>query len=219
MKSFFLAIGFFSRLPAPKTDFTEETYRSSLKFLPLVGLIIGAILAFACIGLDALAIPHIIRGAILTGAYIFLTGGLHMDGLADSCDGIFSGKSREESLEIMRDSRIGVFGTIGIFMVGLFYFVFMAEASVFALLVFPVCGRFCCLVSASLAPYARDEGLGKETVAAAPAAIAPGIITLIAAAFLTAALQLLSPLSPLQSPLPWFSSPSALCSLPASPSS
>ncbi|MDR3363845.1 MAG: adenosylcobinamide-GDP ribazoletransferase [Clostridiales Family XIII bacterium] len=190
MKSFLLMVGFFTRLPVPRIEFTEERYRKAVKLLPLVGLALGAILVLvSAIGFVA---PPLVRGAVLTCAYIFLSGGLHFDGLADTCDGVFSGRSREQSLEIMKDSRIGVFGTLGIFMAGLSYFALFTAAPVPALLVFPVCGRACCLLSASLAPYARADGMGKTTgLAGGPAAIASAAVSLVCASFLTIPLLLL----------------------------
>ena len=164
MKSFFLMLGFFTRLPVPKVEFTEARYREAMKLVPLVGLVVGAILAGISLLLFLVQAPTLIRGAALTCVYIFLTGGLHFDGLADTCDGVFSGRTREQSLEIMKDSRIGVFGTLGIVMAALVYFAAMAEAPFAALLVFPLCGRACCLVSASAAPYARQEGMGKAAM-------------------------------------------------------
>ena len=116
-------VGFFTRLPVPKIEYSEESYSRAVKFIPLVGLVIGAILVLAELLLLALNAPALICGAILLTIYIFLTGGLHFDGLADTCDGVFSGRTREQALEIMKDSRLGVFGALGIFTVGLFYFV------------------------------------------------------------------------------------------------
>ena len=170
MKSFFLALGFFTRLPVPKTEFTEESYAKALKLAPLVGFVIGLILWLIALLFDYLEFSSLIRGAVLTGVYILLTGGLHFDGLSDTSDGMLSGRSREQSLEIMKDSRIGVFGTLAIFMAGLLYFVFMTEIIAPALIVFAVCGRACLLISASMAPYARSDGMGKAASAAGGAA-------------------------------------------------
>ena len=163
-----------------------------MKLIPLVGLVVGAILVLIAVILTCLGLQPMIRGAVLTGVYFLITGGLHMDGLADTCDGVFSGRSREQSLEIMKDSRIGVFGTLGIFMAGLLYFAFMASAPLPALLVFPVCGRACCLLSASLAPYAREDGMGKGTVdGGGRASVAAAVISIVGASFLTIPLFLL----------------------------
>ena len=186
MKSFFLMIGFFTRLPVPKVEFTEQSYQKAVKLMPLVGLVIGAILVLIVFIANLLAVPALIRGAIVLCAYIFLTGGLHFDGLADTCDGVFSGRNREQSLEIMKDSRIGVFGTLGIFMAGLFYFALFSEAHITAVLVFPVVGRACCLISASLVPYARTDGMGKATGnAGGPVSVASAVVSVVGASILT----------------------------------
>jgi len=154
--------------------------------MPLVGLVIGAILVLIQFILTWAGAPGLIRGAVLVSSYIFLTGGLHFDGLADTCDGVFSGRSREQSLEIMKDSRIGVFGTLGLFMTGIFYFAAFAEIPAIGLLVFPVCGRACCLISASIAPYAREDGMGKATsMQGGAASVISAAISLVGVSFLT----------------------------------
>jgi adenosylcobinamide-GDP ribazoletransferase len=184
--SLFIMLGYFTRLPVPKIKFTEERFMKSMLLMPLVGLVIGAILVLIRFVLLWIGAPDLISGAVLVSAYIFLTGGLHFDGLADTCDGIFSGRTREQSLEIMKDSRIGVFGTLGLFMTGLFYFASFAEIPIAGLLVFPVCGRACCLISASLAPYAREEGMGKATsMQGGAGAVASAVISLVGSSFLT----------------------------------
>ena len=185
-------IGFFTRLPVPKQEFTEERYRKAVKLMPLVGLVIGAILVLITLITDVLGGHTLLRGAIVLCAYIFITGGLHFDGLADTCDGIFSGRTREQSLTIMKDSRIGVFGTLGIFITGLFYFAFFTEAHYTAIFVFPLVGRACCLISASCAPYARVEGMGKAMgKAGGPASVAAAIISIFVASLLTVPLYIL----------------------------
>jgi len=192
MKPFFLMLGFFTRLPVPKIEFTETRMRKAMKLMPLGGLVIGAVLVLILLLLVLAGAPNMIRGAILTCAYIFLSGGLHFDGLADTCDGVFSGRSREQSLEIMKDSRIGVFGTLGLFMAGLVYFAAFTEAPAAGLLVFPVCGRACCLISASLAPYARAEGMGKATgLEGGAVSVLSAAVSIVGGSLLTLPLTLL----------------------------
>ena len=194
MKAFFLALGFFTRLPVPKVEFTETRYGKAMKLIPLVGLVIGVILVLVSLLITALHVPVLIRSAILMCAYIILTGALHFDGLADTCDGVFSGRTRTQSLEIMKDSRIGVFGTLGLFMAGILYFALFTAAPPAALLIFPLCGRACCLVSASTAPYAREDGMGKIAVAGGgPAAVAISIVSLVGASFLTILFMMIPP--------------------------
>jgi len=186
MKSLFLVIGFFTRLPVPKVEFTKERYEKAVKFMPLAGLIIGAIIVIIVFAANLLAVPALLRGAVALAVYIFLTGGLHFDGLADTCDGVLSGRTREQSLEIMKDSRLGVFGALGIFITGLFYFVLFTEIHITAILAFPVVGRACCLISASLAPYAREDGMGMATArAGGPVSVASAVISIFGASVLT----------------------------------
>ena len=108
-----LSIQFLTRLPIKKpVDFSSKNLSRSILFFPLVGLIIG--------GLGGLIYHLFIHlnkevASILTLlSMIILTGGLHLDGLADTCDGFLSYRERERVLEIMRDSRIGAFGLISI---------------------------------------------------------------------------------------------------------
>jgi len=185
-------IGFFTRLPVPKVEFNEESYRKAVKLMPLVGLVVGAILVLIVFVADLLSVPALIRGAITLCAYLFITGGLHFDGLADTCDGILSGRTREQSLNIMKDSRLGVFGVLGVFIAGLFYFVLFSEIHITAILVFPVVGRACCLISASIAPYARVEGMGMETSkAGGPVSVAAAIVSVFLVSLLTFPLYIL----------------------------
>ncbi|HHT9140701.1 MAG TPA: adenosylcobinamide-GDP ribazoletransferase [Candidatus Tripitaka californicus] len=82
-------------------------------FYPLVGLIIGLCLVLVYYPL-AVGLPSAPADALIILFYVFLTGGLHMDGLADSLDGLLGGWDRQSRLDIMKDSCIGTFGTIGV---------------------------------------------------------------------------------------------------------
>ncbi|HDP81326.1 MAG TPA: adenosylcobinamide-GDP ribazoletransferase, partial [Spirochaetes bacterium] len=98
-------------------------------------------------------------------AWVLLTGGLHLDGLADTCDGVFSLRPRERVLEIMKDPRIGTNGVLAVVMIlaAKFTALLSLEESrlITALIVSPVAGRLALVTAASLGKYARDEeGLG-----------------------------------------------------------
>ena len=178
-------LGFFTRLPVPNIEFTEERFQKAMKLTPLAGLVIGLILTLISLVLYKIHTANFISGAVLICSYIAITGGLHFDGLADTCDGVFSGRSREQSLEIMKDSRTGVFGVLGLFMTGLLYFVLFTETSPVALLIFPIVGRSCYLISATLGPYAREDGMGKSTGnGGGPVSVASAIIALVGGSFL-----------------------------------
>ena len=162
MKSFVLMLSFFTRLPVPYVEYEEKLYIKGIKTIPFVGIVLGLILylvSFLTFWLD----PEV-SAVVLLMTYIFMTGGLHLDGLADTCDGVFSGRDRERMLEIMKDSRIGSFGVLAM----LFFFIFYAVMYQFlpreALLILPVIGKSAPLISASLADYARPSGMGQLLV-------------------------------------------------------
>jgi adenosylcobinamide-GDP ribazoletransferase len=105
------ALGFLSILPSGRG--TQFNAMAMLGYFPLVGLVLGGILAV----LDSLALlfwPAPLVGILETVLLILLTGGLHLDGLGDSADGLFSHQGRERALEIMKDSRIGVMALLAI---------------------------------------------------------------------------------------------------------
>ncbi|MDC9593775.1 adenosylcobinamide-GDP ribazoletransferase [Xenorhabdus sp. IM139775] len=114
---FWATLQFMTRLPIPGkwakgVDFSQ--YWRGVPYFPLIGLIVGGLA-----GLLSLAISQS-GGGMYIGAigYVLalavLTGGLHLDGLADTCDGLFSARQREKMLEIMRDSRLGTYGGVGL---------------------------------------------------------------------------------------------------------
>jgi adenosylcobinamide-GDP ribazoletransferase len=168
----------------------EQIARSQGLF-PLVGLLLGLMLVGLDRGLSEV-MPLPATAALLVVALVVATGGLHLDGLADTCDGLFGGSSPPERLAIMRDSRVGTFGVLALVCVLLLrWAAFLSLASPVrrgALLLAPALGR-CAMVGAVAAlPYARPEGLGKAMHRAAwPFA------TFIAAAIALAAALLLFP--------------------------
>ena len=111
MKKFLIALSFYTRIPIfIKSEVSEEEFYSSMTLLPVVGLIIGGILYIPWYLLRE--IPKEIVSFLMVFLYIWLTGGLHIDGFIDTLDGILSNRDRERVLEIMKDSRVGSFGVI-----------------------------------------------------------------------------------------------------------
>lgn len=108
-----LAFQFLTRLPINKNvDYNDKNISNSQFFYPLVGMAVGIIsggvyFAFSYINKDIASIFAVV-------SLIFITGGLHMDGLSDTCDGFFSARDREKILTIMKDSRVGSFGAIAL---------------------------------------------------------------------------------------------------------
>lgn len=164
MKSFLIALSFFTRIPINiKSEVTEDEFYSSMKLLPLIGLVIGTVLY--ALWYVTKGINEEVYALLLVFIYIWLTGGLHIDGFIDTIDGVLSNRDRDKILEIMKDSRIGAFGAIGLLMLVLTYFVLFQQLTGFALLLMPMVGRSCAMIAASFSDYAKKtKDLGKNYV-------------------------------------------------------
>jgi adenosylcobinamide-GDP ribazoletransferase len=114
LRLFFIAVQFFTRLPIPRwVGFEQEWLHHASRYFPLVGIVVGAIAA-AVYAAAALLFPTPVAAVLSTIASIYATGAFHEDGFADTCDGLGGGMTRERVLEIMKDSRVGAYGAIGI---------------------------------------------------------------------------------------------------------
>ena len=111
---FLVALQFLTRIPINSVPgFTEDWLVRCAKYFPLVGAMVGAICGIVALGTTAFfPDPLPVLFTILAG--IIVTGALHEDGLADTIDGFGGGTTRESVLEIMRDSRLGTYGAIGL---------------------------------------------------------------------------------------------------------
>lgn len=113
VRLFFLALQFFTRLPIPAwVGFRDEWLGQIARFFTLVGWLVGAVSALTAWA-AALFLPPLPALLLALIAGVLVTGALHEDGFADVCDGFGGGTTRERVLEIMRDSRIGVYGALG----------------------------------------------------------------------------------------------------------
>lgn len=162
MKGLFAAIGFLTVLPVPRTlQGDGRVLAGGVPFFPLVGLLIGAVTAAADMVFVRVLPP--LPAALLTVLVLtVLTGGLHLDGLADTADGLFSVRARERMLEVMRDSRIGTMGVLAVvFVLGLKIGAVAALAAPdrsAALVLAPLAGRGAASYMLTALPYARPEG-------------------------------------------------------------
>ncbi|OTA20295.1 cobalamin synthase [Xenorhabdus beddingii] len=168
---FWATLQFMTRFPIPKkwgegVDFQQ--YWRGVPYFPVIGLTVG--------GLAGLIPLSIIQsgGGIYIGAIgyvlalVLLTGGLHLDGVADTCDGIFSARQREKMLEIMRDSRLGTYGGLGLIFCILLKTLAVAEISYYpssyllaVLTCAPIVGRTAVVLLMYAQRYAREgEGMG-----------------------------------------------------------
>lgn len=162
--SFFHAMGFLTRLPVPKR-LEASAWATSPPWYPVVGLLIGGILTLGNLLLQEVA-PAAVASMILLTLWVFLTGGLHLDGLMDTADGFGSYRSRERILEIMKDSRVGGMGVLAsILLLGNKFAalsVLQGQGLLCALLLAPVLGRGAMMAALYYVPYAREEGLAQS---------------------------------------------------------
>ena len=110
-KTFLTALTFFTRIPAPKFEFKEEYLQNCGRFFSIIGLIVGS-LSFLpyYFAVSYFSQPTAITLSLVTS--VIITGAFHEDGLADMADGLGGGWSKEQKLRIMKDSRIGTYGTV-----------------------------------------------------------------------------------------------------------
>ncbi len=165
MKDFLAALQFLTTLSIGRTEVSSpEKFARSMLYFPLVGLIMGSIVALLGF-LVRLKLAAGTAAALLLVAEIMLSGGLHLDGYMDTMDGIFSGRSRARILEIMKDSRIGANAAIAVSGLLILKYALLVEILRVqawpVLIIMPALGRMGMGVGTALFPYARPEGLGK----------------------------------------------------------
>jgi adenosylcobinamide-GDP ribazoletransferase len=112
LKLFFLALSFYTRLPAPKNQNYSQLPQASI-YLPLVGWVVGGLTGL-CFYLAYFLWPQTTAIVLSLICGILLTGAFHEDGFADVCDGFGGGYEKQRILEIMKDSQIGVYGALGL---------------------------------------------------------------------------------------------------------
>lgn len=160
---FLAALQFLTIIPV-RRDFTAEQVGRSTGYFPLVGLAIGLILVVLNYLLGLLLPPGVVN-VLLIVSLVVLTGALHLDGVADTCDGLAGHGTPQERWERMRDSRAGGFGVIGVALLLLVKYISLnsvpQDLMTFALLTAPVISRWSMVYAISACPYARPAGLGR----------------------------------------------------------
>ena len=124
---FKIAFSMYSKIPMPASEWSKENMKYALGFLPLVGVVIGAIVCLAAWGFDLLGIEdgQLFRVCVLTVIPVLVSGGIHLDGFLDVSDALSSWQEKERRLEILKDSHAGAFAVIS----GISYFVLYLGAA------------------------------------------------------------------------------------------
>lgn len=161
---FFLALSFLTALPVSfRRIMSEQEMGHSTRWFPAVGAVIGFISA------TVFALFHCVASTSVTASmalivWMALTRGLHLDGLADTFDGLGGGASRERALEIMKDSRIGTFGALAIGAILMIKFAALSSLTVEYfrwVLITPVLARWGVVLAIFFFPPARKDGSGR----------------------------------------------------------
>jgi adenosylcobinamide-GDP ribazoletransferase len=159
------AFSFLTVLPWPgRAGVHPGDIGAGLAWFPLVGLFIGGILFGLNLGLS-LVLPAAVTSALLLAVLVVLSGGLHLDGFMDTCDGIFCKKTARERWQVMSDSRVGAFGVVAAFLLLVTLYGGLSSLGTgdrgLALLLMPVLGRWAMVFSLFAFPAAKPEGLGR----------------------------------------------------------
>lgn len=165
IRHFLIAAQFLTRLPVPRVlSNSEAELGKAAAFFPLVGAIVGGGAALAFVALHRiLPLPASVLGAVIFAAV--MTNGFHEDGLADTFDGFGGGWTKDHILEIMRDSRIGTYGTLALIFLIFGKVTFLSSlppGQIWRwLIVGHTAARLTTLPLCAWLPYARAEGQGK----------------------------------------------------------
>ena len=155
-----VAIQFLTRIPVPSFNhYDPQWLHQSSRYFPAVGLLIGVLCA-GVFWLGSILFTPLVAAVISTAFGIKLTGAFHEDGLADSCDGLGGGLTRERTLEIMKDSRLGTYGVLGLVSALLLKISLLAampvSVAIVALIIGHTASRLFCISLLTLLPYGGE---------------------------------------------------------------
>ncbi|MFC2003250.1 adenosylcobinamide-GDP ribazoletransferase [Chloroflexota bacterium] len=162
---FLAALKFLTIIPLPwRREVSPEELGRSAAYFPLVGLIIGLIMA-GWHWLLGLFLPGAVVDILVIVSLVVISGALHLDGFIDTCDGIAGHKSVEDRWRVMHDSRAGGFGVVGVCCLLLVKYVALNNVPdsllMVTLVLMPVLSRWAMVYAIFAYPYARPSGLGK----------------------------------------------------------
>ena len=189
MREFLIALQFLTTLPVKiERKIKEEEYGRSLGWFPAAGITIGIVLVSVSYIFGFL--PSLALAAVILAASVLITGGIHLDGFADTCDSLAGFTTKERDLEIMRDSRVSAMGAIGILTLLPLTLSLLAgipkDGLWKALIVMPAFARWSQALACYSSKYARADGKAKYFIehAGRREVITGAIVTLILALLL-----------------------------------
>ncbi len=165
--AFIMALSFLTFIPMPMIQWTDKRIQLMPLTFPLVGAIIGGIGCALFYVLYVSGLTSLLKAILLLLYYLFITGGLHMDGLMDTADAYFSRRDKDKKLSIMKDSNIGAFAAMSIISLLMLKFAFIYEIFsktsnlYLAVLFIPVLSRTLQTSMLYMFPFAKDDGLAK----------------------------------------------------------
>ncbi|NWN91947.1 adenosylcobinamide-GDP ribazoletransferase [Marinobacter adhaerens] len=163
-QAFWLAVGFLTRIPMlAQIDYSQKLMNQCSLYFPVVGLLLGVLYA-ALFALLGLAWNPLVCVLLVLCFHLFITGAFHEDGLADSVDALGGGYTVEKRLAIMKDSRIGTYGTVALVLaLGLKVALLMDAKNIgLALLIAPAVSRLTPLLLMAYMPYVTDPDTSKS---------------------------------------------------------
>lgn len=174
MDTLILTLQLFTSLPINKrVEVSDERLIRGVALWPAAGIIIGvfdALIFWAAVHI----LPVSIAAALALLGELWMTRGFHLDGLCDTADALFSSRSRERMLEIMKDSHIGTFGVVAAIADLALKYLLLTDSSmpIFILLAAPTAGKMVQGLCMYKANYPRESGLGKSYIGRIPLSIA-----------------------------------------------
>lgn len=180
---FLTALMFFTRIPCPKwVDHSPEILNKSTRYFSLIGILVGSISAFFYV-ISSQLFSNEIAIILSTVASVWTTGAFHEDGFADVCDGFGGGWTKEKILMIMKDSRLGTYGTVGVIFILTLKFLALNEVPTEFVALAIISGhsisRFTATTLIFTHPYVRETEDSKSK----PAADKMSLNSLITSAF------------------------------------
>ena len=169
VKGFINAVQFLTMVTVKKNHEPEEgSLARSMVYFPVIGFLIGLILVYADKLMALIVLPQTIANVLLVALSVLVTRALHIDGLADTFDGLMGGRDHASRLSIMRDSRLGTAGALGIFFVLAIKYLslnaLIESEKVAVLLTAPMLARWSQTLMVFKADYGRENGMGKAFV-------------------------------------------------------